>query len=567
MLARKAPQPSAAMLALRAPQPSAAMLALKSALLSAAMLALLCAVPRQAAAQPDLNFKRLVSNWPTIELYFTVECNGQPAWFTDKQYFTVMENSVLVGNFELWCPYPPERCPPSAALVFDASADMAGSGNAIAKAAGNAFLDMMDGVVEEAAILWFNQWVTTYQGMTTSLDLLHWAVNAVPASGGRALWDGIYVGLLELINNGVTQCRAVIAMTKGQDNASSHQPAEIISLANRNRLRVYIVSLDSSADEPQMQAITDQTIGRFYRASNASQAAAIYTEIFSIMFQGFQECMITYTGQCKDGSRRTVDLTLSNFCSGADTATKVYTAPRDTTTFTALRLGLGTASLRGGESVAVPLRVLDTIPAGSVLHPASFTILYDTARARCTGIATPPGTLLEGVPADVTAIPGGARIETRVGKRFIAAQAPAVLAELTFTAGDPAGTDTVRCPLALADWSFAAGCFGPMLQSGELRIIPRTNDGADAGSAAPLQPDLYPDPGTGMVTVRVPSRSGDKVRIAVLDMLGRELIIEHGTSVAGEYRTALRIAPATPGTYFLHISAGDRRWVRSLRVY
>jgi hypothetical protein len=106
-----------------------------------------------------------------------------------------------------------------------------------------------------------------------------------------------------------------------------------------------------------------------------------------------------------------------------------------------------------------------------------------------------------------------------------------------------------------------------MLQSGELRIIPRTNDGADAGSAAPLQPDLYPDPGTGMVTVRVPSRSGDKVRIAVLDMLGRELIIEHGTSVAGEYRTALRIAPATPGTYFLHISAGDRRWVRSLRVY
>ena len=34
------------------------------------------AVSGTASAQPQLNFKRIVNSWPTIELFFSVACDG-----------------------------------------------------------------------------------------------------------------------------------------------------------------------------------------------------------------------------------------------------------------------------------------------------------------------------------------------------------------------------------------------------------------------------------------------------------------------------------------------------------
>ena len=53
----------------------------------------------------------------------------------------------------------------------------------------------MDGVVDEAAVIWFTQVVTVYQQMTTVKPMLHSAVDALPASGATAVWDGIYAGI------------------------------------------------------------------------------------------------------------------------------------------------------------------------------------------------------------------------------------------------------------------------------------------------------------------------------------------------------------------------------------
>ncbi|MBR9977786.1 MAG: hypothetical protein KFH87_06815, partial [Bacteroidetes bacterium] len=42
-------------------------------------------------AQPNLNFKRVTANWPTIELYFSVGCDGNPAYNMAKQDFKIYE--------------------------------------------------------------------------------------------------------------------------------------------------------------------------------------------------------------------------------------------------------------------------------------------------------------------------------------------------------------------------------------------------------------------------------------------------------------------------------------------
>jgi len=65
--------------------------------------AALCLIISVTTAQPELNFKRAVNIWPTIELYFTVECNGAPYYTFDKQNFEITENGDRVDDFTVWC--------------------------------------------------------------------------------------------------------------------------------------------------------------------------------------------------------------------------------------------------------------------------------------------------------------------------------------------------------------------------------------------------------------------------------------------------------------------------------
>jgi hypothetical protein len=153
-----------------------------------------CLAATAASAQPSLNLKRVVSNWPTIEVYFTVACDGAPRYFTDPTWFRMFENGQEVDDFTLWCADGMGWCPPSVALVFDASGSMSGARQAAAIAGGNAFIDMMDDMADEAAILWVSEKVTMAQRMTSSKMFLYQTLRSLPANGIAVMWDGIYEG-------------------------------------------------------------------------------------------------------------------------------------------------------------------------------------------------------------------------------------------------------------------------------------------------------------------------------------------------------------------------------------
>ncbi|MBL0176129.1 MAG: VWA domain-containing protein [Ignavibacteria bacterium] len=438
---------------------------IKVSVFLAVFFALFGAGTQEASAQPQLNFKRIVNNWPTIELYFSIACNGTPAYFTDKRYFKVYENGVEIGEFELWCPDPTVRCAISVSLVFDASGSMIGSGNAGAIAAGNAFVDMMDGINDEAAVVWFTSMVTVAQGMTSYLDLLHNAITGLPANGATAVWDGIYFGLLELINNGVNPCRAVIAMTDGGDNSSSRSPAEIISLANRNRIRIFTIGLGSGIQSEILKNIADLTGGRYYETPNPAQLTAIYQEISTIIFAGFQECIITYTAKCMDGGFRKVDLSVINFCNGQDTKTKTYKAPKDTSTYIPLKMQIGKREARGNTDVKVPIQLLDQI-SNELFYGATFSIQFDPACIQFKDIKTPPGSVLEGIPITIT--PAGDMIHVHDDGQETARHSE--------RSGDDGGADVQDVGSrreghgVLSDQVhqlvFEAGCFRPVLKDG-----------------------------------------------------------------------------------------------------
>ena len=431
-----------------------------------ALFVLCCLSLSTVQAQPNLTFKRVTVNWPTVELYFSVGCNGNPSYNLAKQDFRIYENGVEVKDFTLWCPDPTVRCAISVALVFDASGSMSGSPNAGAKIAGQAFVDLMDGVIDEATVIHFNSMVNIYQQMTTNKPMLSAAVDALPASGGTAVWDAIYAGLLELLNNGVNQCRAVIALTDGQDGNSTRTVSEIIALANRYRIRIFTIGL-GSINYTDLELVATLTGGKFYQTPNAGQLAAIYTEISSIIFDGFQECIITYERQCADGGLRTVELQLRNFCGGTDTKTKTYRAPLDSTTFSNLQMELGDGEGKGDTDIKIPLRLVTPI-SEDMFYPFSFTLVFDPQCVQFKSVATPPGSLLEGLPIDVVPVANGARVSVK-DKRLI--NGNGLLMEFTFHASDP--LDTTCCEVRVEDAKFDAGCFIPIVDPGEICIIPR----------------------------------------------------------------------------------------------
>ncbi len=436
----------------------------------AALLIVFCIAAPLAGlqAQPNLTFKRVSVNWPTVELYFSVGCDGNPAFNMSKQDFRIVENGVEVKDFTLWCPDPTIPCAISVSLVFDCSGSMSGAGNAGAKQAGHAFVDMMDGLIDEATLVFFDSNVQVYQQMTTNKTMLHSACDAIFVGGATAVWDGCYAGLIELINNGVNQCRAIILLTDGGDNSSSLQPAELIALANRHRIRVFTVALGGSVNSAELELIALLTGGKYFQTPNAGQLAAIYQEIYIIIRQGFQECIITYDAECADGGLRTVDLQLKDYCGGNDTKTKTYRAQLDSSTFSNLNMEIGDAITRSEADITVPLSLRTPIN-DEMFYPFQFTLEYDSACVQLKTVAAPPGSLLEGVPISVTPHPAGALVQVLERKLL---DGSGLLLNLSFKAASRA--DTACCDIRAVSAKFEQGCFIPSIETGTICVYPKT---------------------------------------------------------------------------------------------
>ncbi len=509
-------------------------------------------------AQPSLSFKRVTVNWPTIELYVAVHCEGSEVYNMTKHDFRIYENGNVVQDFTQWCPDPNLRCASSLALVFDAGSSMDGIGNPLAKQVGHWFVDLMDGAVDEATIIAFDSQTTVLQQMTTNRPLLHSAVDSLGASGDQAVWDGVYDGINELIDYGVNQCRAVMVMTNGWDNSSTRTPSEIISLANRNRIRVFTIGLGPTINSEDLQHIALLTGGKFYQNPNSGQIKAIIQEITTIIFQWFQECVITYERTCADGSPRTVELQLVDFCEGSDSRTKTYRAPLDSSTFVDLQMALGSAECEVNEFVAVPLNLISPVDPRQLFSPMAFTLDYDETRLRLDQINTPPGSILEGIPIEVSSTPSGLRVRST---ESVHVRGPGTLMEFVFRAGVP--VDTAYAAVEIQDVSFEQNCYSPNVDAGEVLITPPV-----VNINTPPDPmfslSVHPEPNNGSFTINIRSETNEKARIHLFDMLGRKVFEGSEFEVAGSTVHHVTAPGIQPGMYIMRIDLNSRSVFRKI---
>lgn len=417
-----------------------------------------------AIAQPALHIKRTRVAWPKVEVYFSVGCNGAPFQGIQRGNLRLWDDGKAVADFELWCPDPSSRCPISAALVFDASDTMQGAGNAGARAAGHAFINAMDGAGDEATVVYFNTTVTVPQHMTTVPALLHAAVDAIPSVGATAVWDGIFIGLILISTVAQNQCRAVIVLSDGDDNSSSHTMEDVIQLAVQHNIRVFTVGYGDAIKPEKLQRIADVTGGAYYHTPDPSRLRDIYTEISEIMFEHFQECRVDYEPGCADGAAHEVTVDMLNVCDGNDSKRKSYIAPFDSTNFLPLPMQLGEANVPGGATARVPLRLASPLP-GELLYPFSVEIEFNTLLLELREVQAPPGSALEGVDFSIAPTDKGAVLRSSASRVLTASP---LLCELHFSTAST--ENALELPLLVRASTVLKGCRRPVVENGVVRL-------------------------------------------------------------------------------------------------
>jgi Mg-chelatase subunit ChlD len=170
----------------------------------------------------------------------------------------------------------------SVALVVDASGSIS---SAMAQAFRNgchAMLDSLDGVKDEGVVIFYTETATISQSLNTQVPLLRAAVDAIPNDGASAtaMWDGIYMAMLELQSKGSHAHKALVLISDGDDNSSTTgTPAKITALGQSAGIQVYTIAFGLTNHEIVLRNIVQSTGGIHYPQPELSMIDDICREI------------------------------------------------------------------------------------------------------------------------------------------------------------------------------------------------------------------------------------------------------------------------------------------------
>ncbi|MFZ1731532.1 MAG: VWA domain-containing protein [Bacteroidota bacterium] len=424
--------------------------------LSLFIFSLLILTSANGAAQPLLELRDATTRGLDVRLSFVASCDGAQQFGLRKQDFRLIEDGKEIRDFTLSCP---AYVPISIALVLDASGSMAGNWNTAAKQSAHAFVDMMDGVVDEATITHFNETAATYQEMTTIKPMLRSAINALGSYGDRvALYDALYLNVVEVAFNSQNPGKALIVMTDSRNDSSYRNLNEVLELAKYHGIAIYMIGFGDAIDTTEMQMIADETGGRFFISPNAGQLAAIYQEISGSRMGYESECGVFYRTSCADGSDRQVVLEWQNLCGVMVSDTIHYTAPYYPSTLEPLHLSLTADTVLAGNNLAVELGIINPLE-GTTRPSFIFTLQYDTTLLAFPRTSMWYDYLLDQHPIIITPASGGVRIY--IGSPLMPSwtEADAPLLKLLFQARAPEGRgDTIPLTIAVRDAAFMDSC-------------------------------------------------------------------------------------------------------------
>lgn len=476
-----------------------------------------------ASSQPVLNIKRVVNNWPTIELYFFAACDGLPVYQLDTAQFRITENGRLIDEFDYWIPDPSTRCLASICFVSDISESMSQYVYLMTRDI-SVIVDEADGVFDELSLLPFQCEPVQSVPMTTIKQKMYEGLSGLHPGGLSAIWDGTYAGLVETIANGTSPCRTVILFTDGIDNCSKRTVNDVISLATRNRIRVFTIGYGERVGEADLRRLAESTGGLYLFEPTGARLKKLYIEISTYISQAFVDPLVVYNSSCPDGSIRNVEFTLK-FCGGQDTRTRTYKAPYIPAEMMGVTLALDTVVANAQNHTVFNIRMSPPTKYEQ-LTPATMRLAFDTARFDLAGVHT-SGTYLEGTHAIISPLIDGASIRFEGTHRL---NADSILTRLLFV---PRNRDFYQIsPVEIT--SFEGTCFAVTSLPGGIVVVPAV-PGSRAFHARDLAPELVLDKRTGAFAP-LPLRLGVTVAnlgTASIDSLPLRIEVPEGLWLAG----------------------------------
>ncbi len=163
-------------------------------------------------------------------------------------------------------------------MVADVSGSMEGSPLAEAKAIMSNFVNSVQFEAGDMVELTsFATGVRLEEEFTDDADLLIEDINRLYTGDMTSLYDALYTAVGRVAAQ--TGARCVIAFTDGNDNYSSCSANDVIMMANRYHIPVFIIGI-GNIDASSMTQIANQTGGAYYSIADVYSMQSIYDEIY-----------------------------------------------------------------------------------------------------------------------------------------------------------------------------------------------------------------------------------------------------------------------------------------------
>lgn len=241
-------------------------------------------------------------NYPEVSVIFQAKNkNGKPLWLLTKSEMTISENGDRCEVLRLV--NITTRKPLNIALVFDHSGSMVDDPNQrpegvstmqeiyfnggtlpegyimpIEHAKNGVYRFISDNHNEEDSVLFigFSSEVDKPSPLTNDLSTIKPYIDKTEPSGRTAFYDALYQSIEQLKSR--TSKPVIVSITDGGDNSSIHTHEEIIELAQKHEIPIYIIGL-GDVEKFYLKELASATDGFFYYTNSPDQLETIYRNI------------------------------------------------------------------------------------------------------------------------------------------------------------------------------------------------------------------------------------------------------------------------------------------------
>jgi Mg-chelatase subunit ChlD len=231
-------------------------------------------------------------------LKYTDEYRGQPQNTLNaaSQIALALDGQFICPD-SIVCNSRTDKCI-AAALVLDRSGsmefDFPGSSSRMEalRQSARSFLDKF-GECDKAALVTFSSDVTLDVNWTQNTTIVKQALQSMLPNGNTAVYDAALLGI-QLAASEYNPNKAVILFTDGADNASSSSEDDVVRLAQKERVPVFVISaaLNDDIARNSMMSIAARTGGRYFDAKDAQALDSIFLSISGALTD--EQCCTIY---------------------------------------------------------------------------------------------------------------------------------------------------------------------------------------------------------------------------------------------------------------------------------